>query len=114
MKNVPFGRWQIESVLMNSTTVMNFEGFEYLQNGEREISILPVGIKFDVEESTGNKALLKSRDASYFVVSEVTGDELKIEMKRPNSGEVLEITATLQTVASETTSKLGKAEVFST
>ena len=95
MKNVPIGRWQIESVLINSATVMNFEGFEYLENGEQEISILPIGIKFNIEESSEDRALLKSRDATYFVASEMRGDELWIEMKRPNCSEVFEITATL-------------------
>ena len=113
MKNVPFGRWQIESVLINSTTVMNFEGFEYFENGEQEISILPIGIKFDVEESSENRALLKSRDATYFVASEMRGDELWVEMKRPNSSEVFEITATLESAALESTPGQDKAKAFS-
>lgn len=97
MKNVRNGRWKIESVIINSSTVMNYEGFEYLEVSGRDVSLQPVGINFVVQATTDSGAILVSGDTTYFIDSEVNGEQLKMQMLRPDCKDVFEITAMLET-----------------
>lgn len=96
MKNIRNGRWKIESVIINSSTVMNYEGFEYFEVNDEHSRIQPIGISFVEIESDELGAVLKSGDTTYFIATEVNGDELTMQMSRPNYGDVFEITAMLE------------------
>ncbi len=96
MQQIQQGRWAIESIMINTTTVMNFEGFEYLEFEENKISIQPIGIQFSITESNPSRTVLLSRGRVFFVESEIQGNELKMTMTRPKFSDTFEVTAHLQ------------------
>ncbi len=96
MNKIQPGRWAIESIMINTTTVMNFEGFEYLEVEEGKISIQPIGIQFAVTESNQRRAVLLSRGRVFLIEFEVQGNELKMTMTRPKFSDTFQVTAQLQ------------------
>ena len=66
MNSVPFGGWEIDSVLIDARTVMNNDGIRSLRVSDKEWVLQPLGQKFDVIQVTPKKVTLNSNGEIYF------------------------------------------------
>ena len=83
----PKGVWCVNAVLINQKTVMNNEGFRFLNVTDDEISIEPVGIKFRVRQKTEGKAVLESNHELFYADFSYSQAFFTIELTRPNCQE---------------------------
>ena len=93
MNSVPLGGWEIDSVLINATTVMNNDGIRSLRVSDKEWVLQPVGQKFDVIQMTPEKVTLASNGETYFADYVIDGPCLSLELTRPDRGERVTIEA---------------------
>lgn len=83
----PKGVWCVNAVLINQKTVMNNEGFRFLNITEDEISIEPIGLKFRVRQKTEGKAVLESNHELFYADFSYMQGCFTIELARPNCQE---------------------------
>ena len=81
------GVWCVNAVLINHKTVMNNEGFRFLNVLDDEISIEPVGIKFQVKQKTEGRAVLESDGQIFYANFSRSPECCSIELTRPNCQE---------------------------
>ena len=93
MTCIPLGGWEIDSVLINSTTVMNDDGIRSLRISAEEWVLQPVGQKFDVIQMTPKKVTLGSNGETYFADYVIDGRRLWLKMTRPDRSEKVSIEA---------------------
>ena len=93
MTSVPLGGWEIDSVLINATTVMNNDGIRSLLVAENEWVLQPLGQKFDVIQVTPQKVTLSSNGETYVADYLIDGTRLSLELTRPDRGERVSIEA---------------------
>lgn len=93
MDSLPLGRWEIDSVLINATTVMNNEGIRSLRVLEKEWILQPAGQKFDVIQMTPARVTLQSNGRAYLADYVMEGTRLFLELTRPDRGEKVSIEA---------------------
>ena len=93
MSSIPTGNWQIECILINDETVMNYESIRGLEILKDEWVIQPSGQRFRIRQSAGNTAVLESNGQVYFADFEVDGCSLKLKMSRQNVKETIGIDA---------------------
>lgn len=86
----PKGVWCINAVLINQKTVLNNEGFRFLNITEDEISIEPAGIKFRVRQKAEGKAVLESNHELFYADFWYQEECLNIELARPNCQESIQ------------------------
>ncbi|MEM7453149.1 MAG: hypothetical protein AAF456_02230 [Planctomycetota bacterium] len=87
------GRWQIASVLVNSETVLNSEGFRQLDVSGDEIAIEPAGFRFKVQQSTPKSAVLELNGRVYFADFSIKEDTIHLKLSRPEMDEKINIEA---------------------
>ena len=95
MSSFPHGEWRIDGVLINQETVMNDEGFRFLQIADEDLAIQPAGLTFAVKQSTQSSAVLESRGQVFFAEFKVNADRMTIELTRPKFKETIQIEAEL-------------------
>jgi hypothetical protein len=83
----PKGVWCVNALLINQKTVMNNEGFRFLNVTDDEISVEPVGIKFRVKQKTAGKAVLESNHELFYADFSHSHELFTIELTRPNCQE---------------------------
>lgn len=93
MSQLSKGIWDIKSVLVNSETVTNGDGFDRISMDENRIAISPAGIVFDVVENNRNNLILQSQNLVYFADVEIRGSDLDLKLNRPEFTETIEINA---------------------
>ena len=81
------GVWCINAVLINHKTVMNNEGFRFLNVMDEELSIEPVGIKFRFKQKTVGRAVLESNGEVFYANISQSTECCAIELTRPNCQE---------------------------
>lgn len=77
------GSWVIESISVNSETVMNYEGFEQLHIIDGRISILPIGLDLDVVQKLNANLVLDSQGQKFYGEFVEAGDEVELRLNRP-------------------------------
>ena len=87
------GKWRIQSVIVNSETVVNNEGFLRLEVEGIELAIQPAGFRFKIQQSTARSAVLESRGQVYFADFNCEDDVLQLNLSRPGLSETIQITA---------------------
>lgn len=80
----PKGVWCVNAVLINQKTVMNNEGFRFLNVTDDEISVEPVGIKFRVRQKTEGRAVLESNHELFYADFSCSEEFFTVELTRPN------------------------------
>ncbi len=93
MNSVPFGGWEIDSVLIDARTVMNNDGIRSLRVSDKEWVLQPLGQKFDVIQVTPKKVTLNSNGEIYFADYSIDGTRLALELTRPDRCEKVSIEA---------------------
>ncbi|MGB2498900.1 MAG: hypothetical protein ACPIA2_04355 [Mariniblastus sp.] len=93
MNSVPLGGWEIDSVLIDATTVINNDGIRSLRVAESDWVLQPMGQKFEVVEMTSKKVTLHSNGETYFADYLIDGARLSLELTRPDRGERVSIEA---------------------
>jgi hypothetical protein len=83
----PKGVWCVNAVLINQKTVMNNEGFRFLNVTDEEFSIEPVGIKFRVRQKTEDRAVLESNHELFYADFSYSQELFRIELTRPDCQE---------------------------
>ena len=91
----PNGVWCVNAVLINQKTVMNNEGFRFLNIADDEFGIEPVGLKFRVKHRTADKAVLESNQEIFYANFSYVQECLTIELSRPNCRESIQLEAEL-------------------
>ena len=97
MSFFPNGEWRIKGVLINQETVLNNEGFQFLQIQDDDLVILPADIHFQVKQSRPSSAVLESRGQVYFAEFAAVGKRFALELSRPKFREKIQIEAELVT-----------------
>ncbi len=90
-QSLPQGCWAIESLIVNSETVQNYEGFEKLEAKEDQISILPAGLDFKVVEAKSNELVLDSQGQQFIGQLIRSGESVKLQLNRPRFSETIVI-----------------------
>ena len=96
MNAIKNGEWTILSVLVNSETVMNYQGFVHLEIRDDLLTIQPIGLEFRVLRATEGRAVLESRGQTYYADFNFREGKLEMAMTRPNYSESVVITAEFQ------------------
>ena len=63
------GFWSIDSVIVDTETVMNYEGFERLQITDDQVLIEPMGLSFAIQESRDDQSTTLISQGQVFNVS---------------------------------------------
>ena len=87
------GAWTIDSVQVNSETVLNNDGFEKLIVSPNQVSIEPAGIEFIVNQSTSRSAILESRSQVFFAEYSQNDGRLTLSLSRPAFRETIRLSA---------------------
>ena len=103
MSRISKGSWGIESVVVGSETVMNYDGFEELRVANGQISINPIGLDFKIEEATKQSLILDSQGEIYFADFQESGDSLELQLTRPQFPETIVVNARAAEVCSRVT-----------
>ena len=93
MNSIPLGSWQIESVVVNETTVVNNDSIRGLEIFKDEWVIQPLNQRFQLRDVQEGSIVLDSNGRAYFAKFEVNGDRLKLKMSRPKIKETITIDA---------------------
>ena len=93
MSNVSVGYWDIESVVINSQTIVNYEGFERLAMTRNRLAVLPAGLDFAVESVDGNNLVLVSRGQLFQAKLRQHRKRLVLSLTRPKFTETIVIQA---------------------
>ena len=96
------GKWDIESVIVNSETIMNYDGFERLTLSGRRIAIQPAGLDFVVDSINDNQLTLVSRGQLFFAKCQQKSNRLELSLTRPKFAETIVINARDQRDTSDT------------
>ena len=83
MTGIQRGSWTIKSVHVNSSPVLNAEGFRHLVIKDKAMAIEPAGIEFSVAQSTMRTAVLESRSQVFFADFFSRNGELTLNLTRP-------------------------------
>ncbi len=95
MTGIQRGSWTIKSVQVNSTPVLNAEGFRQLVVKDKAVAIEPAGIEFSVEQSTTRTAVLESRSQVFFADFFSRDGQLTLHLSRPSFDEKISLSAQL-------------------
>jgi hypothetical protein len=95
MSTFPQGGWQIEGVLINGETVLNDEGYRFIELVDNTLTILPVEMRFVVKQSQRSSAVLESQGQTFFAEIEQADGSLTIEISRPKYKDRIRIEATV-------------------
>ena len=87
------GAWTIDSVQVNSETVLNKDGFEKLIVSSNQLMIEPAGIEFSVNQSTARSAILESRSQVFFAEYAECNGHLTLSLSRPAFRETIRLSA---------------------
>ena len=93
MYSIVPGRWSIRSVCVNSQPTSDETGFETLISEDGVLRIEPAGIALHVSQATDRSAVLESRSQVFFADYFTQGDELTLNLSRPQFAETISITA---------------------
>lgn len=85
------GSWVIESVVVNSETVMNYDGFEQLRIMDDCISISPAGLDLSVVQKFRASLILESQGQKFYGEFFKTGDAVELRLNRPKFTETITI-----------------------
>ncbi len=96
------GTWDIESLVVNSETVMDSDGFETLNVFGRRIEIQPAGLEFVVDSISDNRINLVSKGQLFFAKCRQKRDRLELCLTRPECTETILIHARVQADSSDT------------
>ena len=93
---IPNGTYDIRCVLINSETVVNDDGVRELEIHSDAWIVNPSGQQFKIEQSNGDRAILRSNGHRYFAEVELVGNAtIQLKLKKENVAEILSIEATL-------------------
>ena len=95
MTGIRKGSWQIDSVQVNSETVMENEGFQRLIVSNNQVAIEPAGIQFSVAQSTARSAVFESRSQVFFADYYMKDGQLTLNLSRPAFDEKVRLNAKL-------------------
>lgn len=87
------GQWQIQSVLVNDQTVLNNEGFLNLDIEGDELTINPIGFRFQIKQETTDGAVLESKGRVFFADIIIDEDTIDLKLTRPDFDETIRIGA---------------------
>ena len=87
--SLPTGVWCVNAVLINHKTVMNNEGFRFLNVTDDEMSIEPAGIKFQFTQKNDAGAVLESDGELFYARFSQSQECCAIELTRPGFQELL-------------------------
>ena len=87
------GVWEIQSVIVNAETVMNDEGFRRLEFSSNEMSIQPVGFRFQLSQSAENQVEFVSRGQVFNAEIVVENEQVSLHLTRPKFSESILIEA---------------------
>lgn len=89
------GQWMIRTVLVNSEPAGKESGFQMLISNNGELRIEPAGIALKVNQATARSAVLESQSQVFFADYATRGDELTLNLSRPQFSETISIVAIL-------------------
>ncbi len=89
------GQWMIRSVFVNSQPTSEECGFQKLISEDGMLRIEPAGISLRINQATDRSAVLESRSQVFFADYFTDGDELTLNLSRPQFAETISITAIL-------------------
>ena len=90
------GQWMIRSVFVNSQPTSEENGFQTLISADGVLRIEPAGILLRINQATDRSAVLESRSQVFFADFFTRGDELTLNLSRPQFSETVSITAILE------------------
>lgn len=93
MSPLPTGNWLIESVIVNSETIVDDNEFVELHVREDELLIQPVGIRFLIAEENDEGLMLVSNGQMYRAQHHRDDRDFVITMKRPEISDTIKIHA---------------------
>ncbi len=89
------GEWMIRSVSVNSQPASKENGFLTLVSESGVLRIEPAGIVLRINQATDRSAVLESRSQVFFADYFTRGNELTLNLSRPQFAETVSITAIL-------------------
>lgn len=85
------GSWDIESVVVNSETVMNYDGFEQLQIMEDCVKIMPAGLDLSVVQKFKASFVMESQGQKFYGEFFKTKNSVELRLNRPKFTETITI-----------------------